>query len=86
MKYRKDEECLKPCPFCGFDKNEWKFHTANGNPVFNVECRKCGAKTAKKMSSAEAVAAWNRRAEPQTMVIRNGNNNAQIENCGTLNL
>lgn len=63
------KDYLKPCPFCGYDKNEWKFHRTNGNPVFNVECRKCGAKTAKKILIEEAVAAWNRRAEPQTTVI-----------------
>jgi Lar family restriction alleviation protein len=53
---------LKPCPFCGGE--------AVRTPQFcmgymgdGVKCKRCGIQTAPLQTDAEAIAAWNRRAE-----------------------
>lgn len=53
---------LLPCPFCG---GEARMHSLE----VDVRCSVCGAKTAPTISSVNnapgAVAAWNRRAQPE---------------------
>ena len=59
---------LKPCPFCGGEADEYEGDYGNG-----IYCMMCGAmvgepihlgyRTTKRVSIAEAIAAWNSRAE-----------------------
>jgi Lar family restriction alleviation protein len=51
---------LKPCPFCGGEKVEIK--GAYVRHAF-IECCKCGIAMVAGESKAEAIAAWNRRAD-----------------------
>ena len=55
---------LKPCPFCGGEAEV--MHTGGigcSNDTFSiVECVRCWAKTAFCDTEAEAVKAWNTRA------------------------
>lgn len=58
---------LKPCPFCGgeayaVDALEKRAHAV---------CDTCHASTAYYFSEAEAIEAWNTRAEPQKVAIAN---------------
>lgn len=57
---------LKPCPFCGGEADEYEGDYGNG-----IYCMMCGAmvgepihleyRTTKRVSIAEAIAAWNTR-------------------------
>lgn len=59
---------LLPCPFCGGEADEYEGDYGNG-----IYCMMCGAmvgepihleyRTTKRVSIAEAIAAWNTRAE-----------------------
>ena len=53
---------LKPCPFCGgeaiLESNKLRYGT-----IYSAYCQKCGAEIT-GFSEHEAVAAWNRRAQP----------------------
>lgn len=59
---------LLPCPFCGGEADEYEGDYGNG-----IYCMRCGAMvgepihleymTTKRVSIAEAIAAWNARAE-----------------------
>ena len=53
---------LKPCPFCGSqDIGLW---TSYGYEYLNyVWCGGCGAKTESFPEEAQAIEAWNRRAD-----------------------
>lgn len=50
---------LKPCPFCGSDVGE-PIECTNG---WYIVCDECGTAGLAYDSKAEAIAAWNRRAE-----------------------
>ena len=52
------ETTLKPCPFCGGEAETW-----DGAGPWHVVCTKCGAIGSPCLSEAEAIAAWNTRAE-----------------------
>lgn len=52
---------LKPCPFCGGKAYITTFDVFGG--VHYAVCRNCKARVGKP-SEADAVAAWNRRAQP----------------------
>ena len=53
-------ESPKPCPFCG-----WKFieGMADRKKGFQIRCKNCKAGTGWYSYWADAVAAWNQRAE-----------------------
>lgn len=53
-------EKLKPCPFCGGKGKVW---TGQFGHYFYGECENCGVETAKYDTKAEAIIAWNTRAE-----------------------
>ena len=53
---------LKPCPFCGGEA--WVIQILEN--LYAVECRKCWTRTGTyQPTKAEAIEAWNRRAEPE---------------------
>ena len=58
---------LKPCPFCGGEAElvkAYRFGTGCSSSGFKVKCRGCeDGRTDIYTEEAEAVAAWNRRAE-----------------------
>lgn len=59
---------LKPCPFCGSAARVWGSEKPL-DPAWKLcvcDCPRCGAKGSYHGSHAEAIAAWNRRAEPAT--------------------
>ena len=54
----KEEDKLKPCPFCG------KVPSVNQSAIselWHVMCDHCGASSTGKTTCAEAIEAWNRR-------------------------
>ena len=65
---------LLPCPFCGGEADEYEGDYGNG-----IYCMRCGAMvgepihleymTTKRVSIAEAIAAWNARAERTCRII-----------------
>lgn len=56
-------EELKPCPFCGGEAELNRINTAAVWAI-EVRCPHCGCGTDCAEMKAEAIAAWNRRAEP----------------------
>ena len=53
---------LKLCAHCGLEGNPWLL-TEEGTGCFSVGCSVCGVTTIYFATEAEAVAAWNRRAD-----------------------
>lgn len=53
-------EALKPCPFCGSSSVGFKHY---GLPDTKVGCNGCGAQFPYFNNRAEAIAAWNTRAD-----------------------
>lgn len=59
-------ETLKPCPFCGGEA--WVIQILED--LYAVECRKCWTRTGTyQPTEAEAIEAWNLRAERTAKVI-----------------
>lgn len=52
-------EPLKPCPFCNGNSRLW-----DDEENYFIACDRCGSCGATRESEAEAIAAWNNRAEP----------------------
>jgi len=55
-------DTLMPCPFCGGEA-QW---ISGGEKCWWSECLSCCAQSDAKATKADAIAAWNRRAEPAT--------------------
>ena len=53
---------LLPCPFCGGEAETW-----DGAGLWHVVCAKCGTVGSPCLTEAEAIAAWNARAERGTL-------------------
>lgn len=53
---------LKPCPFCGSDAYLYRCDVEIAKP-YTVLCENCEIVTKNYASEAEAIKAWNRRAE-----------------------
>lgn len=52
-------EKLKPCPFCGGEaesKELW-------NRDYEIECKKCGARSGEYLKEKYAIENWNRRVD-----------------------
>lgn len=56
-------EQLRPCPFCGGEANIYQMHFCG--TTYTCECSDCGIETKPMDTEAEAIEAWNRRAEPE---------------------
>ena len=54
-------EQLRPCPFCGGEANIYQMHF--WGTTYTCECSNCGIETKPMDTEAEAIEAWNRRAE-----------------------
>ena len=54
-----NETILLPCPFCGSKAHVLK----DGLPYVVIECEHCFCRTNCNVTEAEAIAAWNSRAE-----------------------
>lgn len=55
---------IRGCPCCPDGKGRIYRHGIKRSELFYVGCLKCGLRTADYTTSAEAIAAWNQRAEP----------------------
>ena len=53
---------LKPCPFCGSDELH-QFEHSDNEPSFGFQCIRCWMTSSQHASRAQAIAAWNTRAE-----------------------
>ena len=51
---------LKPCPFCGGEAEAIEYHKTD----YTIMCKTCYAEIGWRKKK-EAIAAWNRRAEPE---------------------
>ena len=68
------DEALKPCPFCGcafpavgYDGDA---KTLGRKECITARCRQCGGETRKFSSQAEAITAWNTRANADYVQLR----------------
>lgn len=59
---------LKPCPFCGGEA-QILVQTMFDDVFFGAKCNNCGAEAAAKNTEAEAIAAWNTRAEQTCRIV-----------------
>ena len=69
---------LLPCPFCGGEAESkmylWGHHAETHEPIwcYYIYCTSCDAMTDNVFKSkTEAVAAWNRRAQPENKPLTN---------------
>lgn len=58
------EQPIKSCPFCGGNGHINATHFVDGTHSWWVKCIACHAESAVYRDCGEAIAAWNRRAEP----------------------
>ena len=57
---------LKPCPFCGGEDLEIDHaptYDVHHSDVYELHCPDCGGRGGEEWTEAEAIAAWNTRAE-----------------------
>lgn len=54
---------LKPCPFCGGKADIRDFTIIDSDPEIDIFCTNCGGQTFVYKTKAEAIEAWNRRAD-----------------------
>ena len=54
---------LKPCPFCGGEAEMLTAESMNGGYLFGIMCNDCCSRGDVYDTEAEAIAAWNSRAE-----------------------
>ena len=54
---------LKPCPFCGGEAEMLTAESMHGGYLFGIMCNDCRSRGDVYDTEAEAIAAWNSRAE-----------------------
>jgi len=54
---------LKPCPFCGGEAETLTAESMNGGYLFGIMCNDCRSRGDVYDNEAEAISAWNSRAE-----------------------
>ena len=67
---------LLPCPFCGGEANTW-----DGVYMWYVVCKECGAAGSPCLTEAEAIEAWNSRAERTCHVVKNSRKYVLSDGC-----
>lgn len=66
---------LKPCPFCGGKAGtvrRWQSGDGTGKDIW-IRCENCGMETIRYDTDEDAIAAWNRRAEPENKPLKEEN-------------
>lgn len=77
-----NSNALRVCPFCG---GEASVQTTYGYGVSEAFCLDCGAHTGHPpggCTEAEAVAAWNARAERTCRIVTDGHGWWECDECG----
>ena len=59
----KDSQILRECPFCGGEAEMLTAESMNGGYLFGIMCNDCRSRGDVYDTEAEAIAAWNSRAE-----------------------
>lgn len=62
---------LKPCPFCGGEAEILTAESMHGGYLFGIMCNDCRSRGDVFDTEAEAIAAWNTRAERTCRMHRN---------------
>lgn len=62
---------LKPCPFCGGEAEMLTAESMNGGYLFGIMCNDCRSRGDVYDTEAEAIEAWNTRAERTCHFIEN---------------
>lgn len=63
---------LLPCPFCGGEAEILTAESMYGGNLYGVLCDCCAGRTDVFVTEAEAIAAWNSRAEPTCQLTLDG--------------
>ena len=75
---------LLPCPFCGGEQVEIERCTSLPDDYWRIGCQLCGASFEESTTEAEAIEAWNTRAERTCRAELNGERSAVIcSECGS---
>lgn len=75
---------LKPCPFCGGEAEILTAESMNGGYLFGIMCNDCRSRGDVYDTEAEAIAAWNTRAERTCTNLANEykHGNFRCSECG----
>lgn len=74
---------LKPCPFCGGEAEMLTAESMHGGNLYGVMCDYCAGRADVYDTEAEAIAAWNSRAE-RTCRIEGRYGNQYCTCCGEM--
>ena len=75
-------ETLEPCPFCGSEAEMITAESMNGGYLFGIMCNDCLSRGDVYDTEAEAIAAWNARAERMCHLIHTGQGCWECDSCG----
>ena len=74
---------LLPCPFCGGEAETLTAESMHGGYLFGIMCNDCRSRGDVYDTEAEAIAAWNSRAE-RTCRIEERNGDWYCDACGEM--
>ena len=63
---------LEPCPFCGGEAETLTAESMHGGNLYGVMCANCAGRSDVYDTEAEAIAAWNSRAERTCQLTLDG--------------